>query len=105
VHPVISEDDLRQYQACWDEPGCIRGMLAWYRALVGRPWLPAGRKVTVPTHIVWGKQDHALGFELAGASAERCEDVRLTVVEDSGHFVQHDAAERVRGILAEWLPG
>lgn len=105
VHPVITADDIAQYQACWREPGCVRGMVAWYRALIRHPEFPRDRKITIPTQIVWGRQDHALGFEMVAPSAAWCEHVEVTVIDDAGHFVQHDAADRVNAVLAGFLPG
>ena len=105
VHPVFDERDIEQYRECWRQPGCVPGMVAWYRALFRKPELPSRRRVTVPSRIVWGKQDEALGFEMVAPSARWCDRVEVTVIEDAGHFVQHDAAAEVEAILASWLSG
>lgn len=102
-HPVLTEEDFAIYRQAWLQPGAIPSMIAWYRALFRHPRLPADRKVTVRTQMIWGKLDKALGFELVAPSVARCEDVRLTVFEDASHFVQHDAADRVNEVLARFL--
>jgi pimeloyl-ACP methyl ester carboxylesterase len=104
-HPVLTEQDFAIYRESWLQPGSIPAMLAWYRAMYRHPRLPSSRRVTVPTQVIWGKLDSALGFELVAPSVERCDDVRLTVFDDAAHFVQHDAAERVNDVLLRFLPG
>ena len=80
-----------------------QGQLAWYRAMGRWPTFPRHRRVTVPTCVVFGQQDKALDWRMAEDSAALCDDVRLSLLEDAGHFVQHDAADRVNRILLEFL--
>lgn len=97
-------DDLAVYHEAWAQPGALRGMLAWYRAAVRHPPEPPPfRTVDVPSLLIWGRHDSALGFEMAAPSAERLSDGRLEVIDEAAHFVQHDAPERVAALLLETL--
>lgn len=102
----FTDDELADYRRAWGQPGALRGMLAWYRAAVRYPLeAPASDRVTRPTLLIWGRQDQALGFELATASLVRCDQARLVVVDEAAHFVQHDAPERVNAEILAFLGG
>ena len=101
----FTEEDLTHYRAAWSQPGAMTAMVNWYRALVRSFGLArvAGR-IEIPTLLVWGEQDTALGSELAADSIACCEFGRLERLPDAGHFVQHDAATAVNQLLLEFLP-
>jgi pimeloyl-ACP methyl ester carboxylesterase len=96
--------DLRRYRAAWARPGAITAMLNWYRAALRRPPpRAADPRVHVPTLMIWGAGDQALGREMAPQSIALCDDGRLHVIEDATHWVQHDAADRVNALLLDFL--
>jgi pimeloyl-ACP methyl ester carboxylesterase len=100
----FSVADLRRYRAAWARPGAITAMLNWYRAALRRPpHRPADPRVRVPTLMIWGAGDQALGREMAPQSIALCDDGRLHVIEDASHWVQHDAADRVNALLLDFL--
>lgn len=100
----FTNDDLRAYREAWRQPGAATGMLQWYRALLRHfPEAPSSDRVTMPTLILWGKNDVALQPELASQSLAYCDDGRLVMFDDATHWVQHDAAERVNALLGEFL--
>ena len=92
----FSDADLALYREAWSQPGAVRSMLHWYRAgLRARPRPPASPRVSVPTLLLWGAKDHALGRELAQPSIDLCDHGRLEFFEEAGHWIQHEEAERV----------
>ncbi len=100
----FSDDDLKQYMEAWSQPGALTGMLNWYRALFQRrPKFPADVRVHVPTLLIWGKQDIALGHEMAQPSIDLCDEGRLVLFEDATHWVQHDKVAEVSQLLAEFF--
>lgn len=104
VHRAFDEADLAVYREAWSQPGAVRGMLAWYRAAVRHPPArPPHRTIEVPSILIWGRHDSALGFPMAEPSAERLTNGRLVVIDDAAHFVQHDAPEQVNELLLETL--
>lgn len=103
---TFTEADLEVYREAWLRPGAATGMLSWYRAIprtIGRPIDPATLRVRVPAMLIWGREDPILGEEMAAPSVALCERGRLELIERAGHFVQHDAAERVNALLADFL--
>ena len=100
----FTTEDLEVYRSAYRQPGALRGMLAWYRAAFQRPPLPMRTpRVHVPTLIIWGRNDRALGEELAHGSLRYCDDVRLELVDDAGHFVALDASDEVNRQLLAFL--
>ena len=104
-HPrTFSDADITQYIRAWQQPGAMRSMINWYRAVVQRqPDLTGNQRVTVPTLIIWGKQDVALTAEMAQASLAYCDKARLVYFDKATHWVQHDEPEQVNALLAEFL--
>ena len=92
------------------QPGAARGMVNYYRGLVrgggmkrqaalGTPTLE------MPTLMIWGTEDQALGVELTHGTDRWVKDLTLRYVPNVGHFVQHEAPEDVNRILEAWLTG
>ncbi len=52
---------------------------------------------------LWGEDDVALGAGMARASLALCREVDLTFLAGAGHWVQHEAAEQVNGLLLDFL--
>lgn len=101
---TFSEAEIQQYLTAWQQPGALKSMLNWYRAafrlLRGRKVNP---RITVPTLLIWGKQDKALTHLMAQPSIDLCDDGRLEMIEEASHWVQHEAAERVNGVIGAFL--
>jgi pimeloyl-ACP methyl ester carboxylesterase len=77
-------------------------MLQWYRAaLRARPRPPASTQVRVPTLLLWGAKDGFLGKEMAEPSIARCDHGRLVLLDEAGHWVQHEEPEQVNRLLLE----
>jgi len=101
---TFSPEDMQHYRQAWSQPGAWRAMLNWYRATFRRPSqrLPSPR-IQVPTLLIWGKQDLALGYEMAQPSIDLCEDGRLETLEHASHWVQHDDPQRVNQLLLDFF--
>ena len=53
--------------------------------------------------MIWGKQDHALRFEMAEKSLVHCKAGRLVVIEDATHWVQHGRPEVFNAHMISFL--
>ena len=79
-------------------------MIHWYRALVRhQPRQPDDPRIRVPSLLIWGARDQFLNRELAAASADRCDDGRLVLIEEATHWVQHEEPDRVNRLLLDFL--
>ena len=100
---TFSEEDMGYYRAAWWRKDAFTSMLNWYRANARfQPVLPEEARVSVPTLLIWGEQDMALGNYLVEPSAQLCDQVRVEVFEQSTHWVQHEEAERVNQLILEF---
>lgn len=103
-HDTFTHSDLDKYREAWSQPNAFRSMLNWYRSYVRKPpTLPANPRITVPTLLIWGVRDIALGREMAQPSIDLCDDGRLVFIEEATHWVQHDAADRVNELIYSFL--
>jgi len=79
-------------------------MINWYRAAARvKDSRLRSKRVQAPTLLLWGDRDVALVPELADASIAYCDDGRLVRFADAGHFVHHDAPDRVRDAVLAFL--
>lgn len=99
---TFTPEELSVYHAAWAEPGALTGMLNWYRALPFGPSLH-GKRVRVPTQILWGDRDWALSPRMAEDAAALCEDVEVVHFPDATHWLHHEEPARVAGDLGRFL--
>ncbi len=101
---TFRDEELDVYRAAWAQLGALRGMINWYRAaLRARPEPPADPRIHVPTLIIWGARDAYLDRRFAGEALARCDQGRLEMIADATHWVHHEEAQRVTGLLLEFL--
>jgi pimeloyl-ACP methyl ester carboxylesterase len=86
------------------QPGALTAMLNYYRANVfalGKT--RATPRIEVPTLMIWGEQDTALGVELSNGYEPYVSDFTLNRLPDVSHWVQQEAPEAVNARMAAWL--
>jgi epoxide hydrolase 4 len=102
------DEVLRVYRDAAAEPGALTAMLNYYRALLrglrrtGRRGTP---KINVPTLMIWGEVDTALGKELTYGTEEHVSDLTLRYLPNVSHWVQQEAPETVNAMINAWLLG
>ena len=102
----FEDAELGRYREAWARPQAIRSMVNWYRAARWWATQPYGpERVPVETLMIWGARDIALGREMAAPSLEFCDRGRLVVFERATHWVQHEEAEAVTGLMLRFLAG
>jgi len=102
----FTDDDLDRYADAWSQPGALTGMINYYRAALRQSPRAAAarmRPIEAETMVIWGQRDQHLGAELAEPSRALVPNVRMEWIPDAGHFVQHDAADRVNELLAGFV--
>ncbi|HEY7293909.1 MAG TPA: alpha/beta hydrolase, partial [Dehalococcoidia bacterium] len=76
--------ELARYREAWGQPGALTASINWYRAAMRyRVHLRRSPRVVVPTLILWGVRDVALGRELVEPSRALCDDGRLVCFEQA----------------------
>lgn len=93
------------YADAAQRPGAITAMLNYYRALLRDfDFADVGDgQVDVPTLMVWGEEDSALGIETTHGTDAYVADFELHTLPGVSHWVQQEAPEQVNAILGDWL--
>ena len=96
--------DFEQYRHAWWRKNAVTSMLNWYRAVIQKPPdLKGNLRIQVPTLILWGANDIALGREMARPSLDLCDHGKLVFFEQTSHWVQHDESETVNKYLLDFF--
>ena len=90
------------------EPGALTAMINYYRAAFRSARIHRQRgfpRIEVPTLMIWGERDAALGKELTIGTDQYVSDFTLRYLPDVSHWVQQEAPETVNAMLEAWLEG
>lgn len=99
---AFTKADKAAYREAWAQPGAVRGMLGWYRALRHRPAPWRTLEIAVPTLMMFGERDTFIDVSTGERSLSRCLDGRFERV-DATHWIQHDRPGLVSDRLVKWL--
>lgn len=96
------EKQYNRYREAWGQPGAIRAMINWYRAvsLFSRNQ-NTSTLVEPETLIMWGKKDPHLSWQMAELSLKHCRRGELVIFDDATHWVQHDKSTQVCKVLID----
>jgi len=105
-HPdTFGDNDLRRYREAATRPGALASAINYYRALFRENLVREARRlvgasgrhfdVAVPTLLLWGEQDDALGVELTEGLDRWVSDLRIERFSDATHWLQNDEPEAV----------
>ncbi len=101
---TFSAAELDLYRQAWAQPGALKAMLNWYRALFQTtPQAAKTNLVPMPTLMIWGKQDKFMQAEMAQQSIDFCVNGRLIYLENATHWVMHEEADKVNRYLLDFL--
>ncbi len=102
----VSHEELAPFRRAIVAPGAAHAMVGWYRAAFLR-FLRYARSyptIVVPTRILWGNGDPALGFDQVVPPMKRwLRDVEVHALDGVGHYLHAEAPERVNPLLIEIL--
>jgi len=101
---TFSRDDVKAFLESWRRQG-LGGGINWYRALVRhrRPLADRVPLVGVPTLLIWGENDRALGKDLTYGTETYVRDLEIQYLPNASHWVQQDAPARVNEVLLRHL--
>ncbi len=96
--------DLDAYRQALAQPGAIRAMLNYYRNL----FQPSTQQltwgtITVPTLLIWGENDVALGKELTFGMEPYVSNLTLRYLPNCSHWVQREQPNLVNQYIREWI--
>jgi pimeloyl-ACP methyl ester carboxylesterase len=104
---------LRVYRDNAAQPGALTAMINYYRALMRGRRRTASRPnsnrhispINVPTLMLWGEVDAALGKELTYGTERYVGQLTLRYLPNVSHWVQQEAPETVNTMMEAWLSG
>jgi pimeloyl-ACP methyl ester carboxylesterase len=103
----FTPDILAIYREQAAKPGALTAMLNWYRAAARGGMLRQVKlgfpTIDVPTLMLWGEEDVALGKETTYGTDRYVTNLRLHYLPGASHWVQQDAPERVNEELVRFL--
>jgi pimeloyl-ACP methyl ester carboxylesterase len=105
---IFDDADIELYRRNALRPGAATAMVNYYRAFLRgggfRRQIALGFPVIdVPTLMLWGTADIALGVELTRHTQRYVPDLTLRLLDGIGHFAQQEAAPTVNAMLEAWL--
>ncbi|CAD5980121.1 Epoxide hydrolase 1 [Planktothrix tepida] len=102
---TFSEADLNAYKDAAAKRGALTAMVNYYRNLF--PSLFATQQtqalLNVPTLMIWGENDLALGQELTYGTEEYVRDFQIRYIPNCSHWVQQERPELVNQYIWEFL--
>jgi pimeloyl-ACP methyl ester carboxylesterase len=107
---VFSEEDLRLYAEAFSQPGASTAAINYYRAALRRNPIGFMRMLEpipaeIPSLLIWGEQDPALGRELTLGLGEVAPQLRVEYIQDSGHWVQQEQPDQANRCLLDFFQG
>jgi len=100
---AFSAADLQRYREAWTQPGALTAMINWYRAMGRYRPQPPQQQVSVPTLVMWGRQDEFLESAMAEESLGYCDDAELVSFPSATHWVLHEEPEETADELLTHL--
>ena len=97
--------DVEAYKQAAAKPGALTAMLNYYRANLLKPaWDHRDWTVLpMPTLIIWGEADQALGKELTYGTELYVADLTLRYLPQASHWVAQEEPELVNHYMREFL--
>jgi epoxide hydrolase 4 len=111
----LSEEERAAYREAWAQPGALTGGLNYYRAARMGDQVAAGgvpeeymakmnsQTVTVPTMVIWGKNDAVLLPTLTRGLSEWVPKLRVEIVPGAGHWVPYERPDEVNRLIRDFV--
>jgi pimeloyl-ACP methyl ester carboxylesterase len=102
----LSDTDIDRYIAALSRPGALEAALAYYRALPGATsyfTLSPMRVLHMPTLVLWGELDRALGVPLLDGLDRWVNDLRVRRFPTASHWLNEQEPEQVNEALLQFL--
>ncbi len=101
---AFTQADLEAYKDAAAKRGALTAMLNYYRNflssnIINRNW----SILQMPTLMIWGEQDTALGKELTYGTEEYVRDLQIKYIPQASHWVQQDQPELVNQYMHSFL--
>ncbi|MBF2075661.1 MAG: alpha/beta fold hydrolase [Synechococcales cyanobacterium C42_A2020_086] len=102
---AFTPEDLEAYKDAAAKRGALTAMINYYRAnllqpgLISRDW----GVLDIPTLLIWGEEDAALGKELTYNTEVYVKDLTVRYIPQCSHWVQQEQPQLVNQYIREFL--
>lgn len=101
---TFSKADLDFFKDAAAKRGAVPAMLNYYRTIfssgqLNRQW----RVLEMPTLMIWGENDAALGKELTYGTEQYVRDLQIKYIPNCSHWVQQERPDLVNQYLCDFL--
>ena len=101
---AFSKEDLEAYKDAAAKRGAMTATLNYYRNIFQQRMTSQDWSVLeVPTLMIWGEKDTALGKELTYGTEAYVRDFKIKYIPDCSHWVQQEKPELVNQYMREFL--
>ena len=101
---AITKEDLEAYKDAAAKRGAMTATLNYYRNIFQQRMTSQDWSVLeVPTLMIWGEKDTALGKELTYGTEAYVRDFKIKYIPDCSHWVQQEKPELVNQYMREFL--
>jgi epoxide hydrolase 4 len=96
--------DIEAYKNAVAKPGATTAMLNYYRHVFQNLFQPQDWGIlNVPTLMIWGENDTALGKELTYDTAAYVRELEIKYINNCGHWVQQEKPDLVNQYMRNFL--
>jgi pimeloyl-ACP methyl ester carboxylesterase len=101
---AFSKADLQAYKQAAAKPGALTAMLNYYRNILEQKLINQSWGVLeVPTLMIWGESDTALGKELTYGTEAYVKNFQIKYIPNCSHWVQQEQPQLVNQYMREFL--
>ncbi|BAY19004.1 alpha/beta hydrolase fold protein [Anabaenopsis circularis NIES-21] len=100
---AFTASDLEAYKKAAAKSGALTAMLNYYRNIFSH-FLPSKNWgiLNVPTLLIWGENDTALGKELTYGTDAYVSNLQIQYIPNCGHWVQQEQPQLVNRYISEF---
>lgn len=101
---TFSDDDIEAYKNAFAKRDTLTATLNYYRNMFAQGLTTTDWGIlTVPTLLIWGEADVALGKELTYGTEKYVQDFRIRYIPNCSHWVQQEQPQLVNQLMREFL--
>jgi epoxide hydrolase 4 len=103
---AFPDEEITKYQRAMSQPGAMTAAINYYRQVFRRlptSYTGGSYEVNVPTLLIWGEHDIALGIELTTGLERWVKRLEIRLIPDSGHWVQQEQPLKVNQYILDFL--
>jgi len=101
---TFSDDDIEAYKNAFAKRDVLTATLNYYRNVFAQGLTTTDWGIlTVPTLLIWGEADAALGKELTYGTEKYVQDFRIRYIPNCSHWVQQEQPQLVNQLMQDFL--